>query len=104
MCGEPHYQCDCPMERTRASGSAEPMTMGDMGKSHQIHAGVNNRQAEHHLTMLEMTGTITDQTLSILIDPSVTEGFISGVVLKSIKVKAVEQDGFSFVEMASDAK
>jgi hypothetical protein len=39
-----------------------------------------------------------------LIEPSATESFISGVVLKRIKVKAVEQDEFSFVEMASGAK
>jgi hypothetical protein len=35
-----------------------------------------------------------------LIDPSVTKSFISGAVLKRIKVKAVEHDEFSFVEMA----
>jgi hypothetical protein len=104
MCGEPHYQCDCPMERTRASGSSGPTTVGDMGKAHRIHAAVNNRQAEHQSTVLETTGTIADQTLIILIDPSATESFISGAVLKRIKVKAVKQDEFSFVEMPSGAK
>jgi hypothetical protein len=47
-----------------------------------------------------MIGIIANQTLSILIDPGATESFISGEVLKRIKVKAVEQDEFSFVEMA----
>jgi hypothetical protein len=51
-----------------------------------------------------MTGIVADQTLSILIDPSATESFISGAVLKRIKVKAIEQDEFSFMEMASKAK
>ena len=92
------------MERTRASGSAEPTTVGDMGKAHRIHAVVNNRQAEHQSNVLETTGTIADQTLSVLIDPGATESFISGAALKRIKVKAVEQDEFSFVEMASGAK
>jgi hypothetical protein len=92
------------VERTRASGSAGPATVGDMGKAHRIHAAVNNRQAEHQSTVLEMTGTVADQTLSILIDPGATESFISGAALKRIKVKAVEQDEFSFVEMASGAK
>jgi hypothetical protein len=78
--------------------------MGDLGKAHQIHAVVNNRQEEHQSTVLETSGTIADQTLSILIDPGATESFISGAVLKRIKVKAVEQDEFSFVEMASGAK
>ena len=56
--------------------------MGDMGKAHRIHAVVNNRQAEHQSTVLETTGNIADQTLSILIDPGATESFISGAVLK----------------------
>jgi hypothetical protein len=92
------------MERTRVSGLAGPTTVGEMGKAHWIHAAVNNRQVEHQSTVLEMTGTVTDQTLSILIDPGATESFISGAALKRIKVKAVEQDEFSFMEMASRAK
>jgi hypothetical protein len=54
--------------------------------------------------MLKMTGTIANQTLSILIDPGATESFISSVALKRIKVKALEQDEFSFMEMALGAK
>ena len=54
--------------------------------------------------MLETTGTVADQTLSILIDPGDTKSFISGAALKRIKVKAVKQDEFSFMEMASGAK
>jgi hypothetical protein len=103
-CGEPHYQCDYLVERTRASGSVGPTTMGDLGKAHWIHAMVNNYEEEHQSTMLETSGIVIDQTLSILIDPGATNSFISGAVLKRIKVKAVEQDEFSFVEMASGAK
>jgi hypothetical protein len=54
--------------------------------------------------VLETTGTVADQTLSILIDPGDTESFISGAALKRIKVKAVKQDEFSFMEMASGTK
>jgi hypothetical protein len=78
--------------------------MGYMGKAHQIHAAVNNHQAEHQSTMLETTGTIADQTLSVLIDLDATESFIYSAVLKRIKVKAMDWDEFSFVEMASGAK
>ena len=49
--------------------------------------------------MLETTGIVIDQTLSILIDHGATKSFISGAALKRIKVKAAEQDEFSFVEM-----
>ena len=54
--------------------------------------------------MLDTTGTVADQTLSILIDLGAIESFISGVVLKRIKVKAVEQNEFSFMEMDLGAK
>ena len=76
MCGEPHNQRD--------------YSMGDLGKAHQIHAAVNNCQEEHQSTVLEMSGIVADQTLSILIDLSAIESFISSAVLKRIKVKAVE--------------
>jgi tyrosine-protein phosphatase YwqE len=78
--------------------------MGDMGKAHRIHAAVNNHQEEHQSTVLETIGIVANHTLSILIVPGATEIFISGAVLKRIKVKAVKQDEFSFVEMASGAK
>jgi hypothetical protein len=54
--------------------------------------------------VLETSGTVADQTLSILIDLGATESFISSAYIKRIKVKAVKQDEFSFVEMASSTK
>jgi hypothetical protein len=64
--------------------------MGDLGKAHQIRAVVNNYPVEHQSIVLETSGTIADQTLSILIDLGTIEIFISSAVLKIIKVKAVE--------------
>jgi hypothetical protein len=78
--------------------------VGDLGKAHRIHAAVHNHQEEHQSTMLETLGTIVDQTLSILIYPGATNSFISGAMLKRIKVKEVEHDEFRFVEMALGAK
>jgi hypothetical protein len=59
-CGEPQYQQYCPEERAKASGSVGPTTMGVLGKAHQIHATVNNRQVEHQSTALEMLGILAD--------------------------------------------
>jgi hypothetical protein len=78
--------------------------VGDLGKAHRIHAVVNNHQEKDQSTMLKTSGTITDQTLIILIDPSAIESFISSEAQKWIKVKEVDQNEFSFVEMASGAK
>jgi hypothetical protein len=71
--------------------------VGDLGKAHQIHSMVNNRKVEHQFTMLETSGTVTDHTLSILIDPGATKSFISGAALKIIKVKTVKHDDFIFL-------
>ena len=65
---------------------------------------MNNHQEEHQSIVVNKSSTIVDQTLSILIDPGAAKSFIYGAALKRIKVKAVEQDEFSFVEMASGAK
>jgi hypothetical protein len=92
------------VERTKSSGSAEPTTMGYLGKVHRIHAALNNHQADHQSTMLETSSCIVDQTLSIFLDPGATESFISGEALKIIKVKVVKQDKFGLVEMALGAK
>jgi hypothetical protein len=54
--------------------------------------------------VLETLGTIDDQTFSIFIDLGATKRFISCTVLKIIKVKAVEQDEFSYMEISSGAK
>jgi hypothetical protein len=36
-CGEPHYQCGCPVERERAIESTGHTTVVNMGKAHRIH-------------------------------------------------------------------
>jgi hypothetical protein len=59
-CGETHYRHDCLVERVRGSKSVGHTTIGDLGKSHQIHAAVNNDQDKHHSTVLKMSGTIVD--------------------------------------------
>jgi hypothetical protein len=83
--GEPHNQRDCPEERAGASGSAEPTTVGVLGKAQWIHTVVNNPQEEHQSTVLETSGTVSNQTLSILIDPGAIESFIFGAVLKGLR-------------------
>jgi hypothetical protein len=59
-----------------------------------IHAMVNNCQVEHESIVFETSGMIANQQFSILIYLGDIESFISSVVLKIIKVKAVEQDEF----------
>jgi hypothetical protein len=78
-------------ERTIASGSARTTTVGDLGKAHWIHAAVNNHQAEHQSTVLKTSGTVVDQTLSIMIDLCAPESFIYSAMLKRIRVKELNR-------------
>jgi hypothetical protein len=73
------------------------MTVGDLGKPHRIHGTMNNHQDEHRYTMIETSGMILDQQISILIDPIATESLISSGALKIIAVKEIEQDEFRYV-------
>jgi hypothetical protein len=82
-CGEPHYYRDFRVERARSSESTGHTTVGDLGKAHKIHVVVNNCQAEHQSTVLKMSGTMADQTFSILIDPGGTKRFISSAMTKN---------------------
>jgi hypothetical protein len=65
---------------------------------------VNNCQAEHHSNVTETSGTVADQTLSILIDPGATKSFFSRAALKGINVKGFKYDEFIFIEMALGSK
>jgi hypothetical protein len=103
-CVVAHYQHSYPEEGPTFLDQSDPLLSEFWGKAHWIHASVNDCQVEHQSTVLETTGTVADQTLSILIDPGSTESFISGAALKRIKVMVVKQDKFIFVEMASEAK
>jgi hypothetical protein len=63
--GITHFQHYYPDERARASGSIRPTTMGFLAKAHQVHAAMNNHEEEHRSIVLETSGTIVDQSLSI---------------------------------------
>jgi hypothetical protein len=69
----------------------------------KIHAVLNNHQAKHWSTLFETSGTIIDQTFSILINLGAIESFISSAVLKRIKVKESEEEEFIYLEIASGA-
>ena len=73
------------------------MIIRDLGKAHRIHATMNKYEEKHQCM-------IADKMFSILIDPWAAQSFISSVAPKIIKVKAVEQDEFRYVELASRAK
>jgi len=73
-----------------------------MRRAHRIHATMHNRQVEHQSTMLETRGKLNNMDVTILIDPSETNSFISPNGLVKCKLVETEQNDFDEVEMALD--
>jgi hypothetical protein len=78
--------------------------MGRASSSHQIYAAVNNRQAEHQSTVVELSSTINHINVKILFDSCVTDSFISPSCLEKHGLAAYEHDEFKQVEMDSGEK
>ena len=52
-----------------------------------ISAALENRQAEHQATMVEMEGKISHQSITILIDPSASLSYISPKIVEKCNLK-----------------
>ena len=54
-----------------------------------ISAALENRQAEHQATMVEMEGKIADQSVTVLIDPGASLSYISPKIVEKCNLKTV---------------
>ena len=78
-CGEPHLLRDCPHRNIQMIvRDREATTENDIARNiPTIHAALDNRQAQHQATMVEMEGKIFDKFVSILIDLGYKYSYIS---------------------------
>jgi hypothetical protein len=71
-CGEEHLLRDCPHRKhksRRVYNIQEAITINDVARSMpQIYAVVDNKQADHQDSVVEMEGMIANHLVSILID------------------------------------
>jgi hypothetical protein len=102
--GGPRYQHDCPELQSGFVHREGKAPMGRASSSHHIYATVNNRQAEHQSTVVELSGTLNHINVKILFDSGVTDSFISPSALEKSGLAADEHDDFKQVEMASGEK
>ena len=52
--------------------------VGEIGKNfHRINAALEDQQANHQSAIVEIEGTISNHTISVLIDPGATLSYIS---------------------------
>ena len=80
-CDGPHLKRFCP-RLTGASNTLhsihEASTVGDIGRSyHCINAALEDRQADHQSTIVEIEGIVFNHIVSVLIDPGATLSYIS---------------------------
>ena len=80
-CGEPHLRINCPCYNGASKmlhNLQEASTVGEIGKNyHKIHAALEDRQADHQSTIVDIEGIISNHALAILIDPSATLSYIT---------------------------
>jgi hypothetical protein len=87
-CGEEHLLRDYPHRQKnsrRVYNIQEATTVNDMAKSMPwIYAFVDNKQADHQASVVDMEGMIANHLVSILIDPSSNLSYVPLRLLISV--------------------
>ena len=90
-CGEEHLLRDCPHRQQnsqRIYNVQEATTVNDMARSmSQIYVAVDNKQADHQASVVEMEGMITNHLVSILIDLGSNLSYIAPKVVDKCKLQ-----------------
>jgi hypothetical protein len=89
-CGEEHLLRDCPhrQHNSRRIYSIQKATIiNDVARSvPQIYAALDNNQAEHQASVVEIEGMISKHLVSILIDPGSNLSYISPETVEKSKL------------------
>ena len=84
----------CPLENESARPAyniQEAETVGQVARAFpRIYAALEDRQADHQSAVVEVAGNIVEQSVSILIDPSSTQSYITPRVEESCAFKKVK--------------
>ena len=82
----PHMRRNCPLENESARPAyniQEAKTVGQVARAvPRIYAALEDRQADHQSTMVEVAGKIVEQSVSILIEPGSTHSYITPRVVE----------------------
>ena len=81
---------DCPHQKQisrRIYNVQEATTVNDVARSMpQIYAALDNKQANHQASVVEMEGMITNHLVSILIDPGSNLSYIAPKAVDKCKL------------------
>jgi hypothetical protein len=90
-CGEEHLLREFPHQqqnRKRIYNVQEATTINDVARSvPQIYAALDNKQADHQGSVVEMEGMITNHLVSILVDPSSNLSYIGPKAIDKCKLQ-----------------
>jgi len=79
--------------------------VGDMGRSlHRINAAIDNQQANHQSSVVEIEGKINNTLIYVLIDPGAMLSYITPGVVESNKLKRTKHAKSWLVQLAAGTK
>lgn len=105
-CGEPHILRVCPHQNIHMlTRDREVTTVNDIARNiPTISAALENRQAKHQATMVEMEGNISDLPVSVLIDPGASLSYISPNIVEKCNLKTKKFQHSWLVQLATGTK
>jgi hypothetical protein len=107
-CGGEHLRRDCPLRQQNSRkiyNMQEATTVNDVARSvPQIYAALDNNQADHQASVVEIEGMIFNHLVSVLIDPGSNLSYISPKAVDKCKLQPRKQTKPWLVQLATDTK
>jgi hypothetical protein len=107
-CGEKHLLRDCPHRQQnsrRIYNVQEATTVNDVARSvPQIYAALDNNQADHQASVVEIEGRISNHLVSVLIDPGSNLSYIAPKVVDKCKLQTQKHTKPWLVQLATGTK
>jgi hypothetical protein len=107
-CGEEHLLRDCPHRQQnsrRIYNIQEATTVNDVARSvPQIYAALDNNQADHQASVVEIEGMISNHLVSILIDPGSNLSYIAPKAVDKCKLQPQKPTKPWLVQLATGTK
>jgi hypothetical protein len=107
-CGEEHLLRDCPHRQQnsrRIYNVQEATTVNNVARSvPQIYAALDNNQADHQASVVEIEGMITNHLVSILIDPGSNLSYIAPKAVDKCKLQPHKNAKPWLVQLATGTK
>jgi hypothetical protein len=107
-CGDEHLLRDCPHRKKnngRVYNIQEDTTVNDVARNMpQIYASLDNRQADHQASVVEMEGMIANHLVSILNDLGSNLSYVSPQIVDKCKLQQVKHVKSWLVQVATETK